>query len=244
MQRNKLSKDFFRTACFLQSFFNLQGIAKHPKEESYKFMHNLLIGEDTHISPSIKISINECEEKLNNIISETKKWFESKYLIYNHYQVGDWYIKSLIDNLVSPYEHKEISDTIYKITNIRQDSVIITEKFIDIATALLTAYKVSNARTIWESIDDSLILYPSTHYVRENIFYLDDMEKFTTKDSKIHKYINYLIYAQLFRLLYQRIKELLIHSKEQEFDYQNKIYFNIPDYVITLKNSQYEIYAI
>lgn len=227
---------------FYNPFFDLQGIVNLPKEETYKLMYNLLIDKDTHITPLIKISINECEQQLSNIISEAMHWFESKHLLYNQYLLDNWYINNLINTLMSPYEHEEITDAIRKIPSICRDNVILTERSISLTATLLTAYKISNARTIWESIDDSLILKPTTHYVRRNIFYLDEMEQLITNDSKIHKYINYLIYEQLVGLLNQHIKKLLIHSKDQSLDYEDKIYFNIPDYVVTLKDSMYEIY--
>lgn len=228
---------------FCNPFFNSQELFKVPKEETYKLMYNLLLNKNKHVTPLIKISINECEQKLNNIISEARHWFESRYLIYDQYLVDNWYTDNLINTLILPYKYEEIADAISKITGIR-DNDFPTERSIDLTATLLTAYKISNARTIWEAIDNSLILKPTTHYVRQNIFYLNDMGRFITNDSKIHKYVSYLIYEQLVGLLNQHIKKLLIQSKDYKLDYQEKIYFNIPDYVITLKNSEYEIYAI
>lgn len=225
---------------FYNPFFDNTGIMKQPQDCTYDFMYQLLLKQDIKIKPILKISLEKCEQRLSNIIEQAKQWFESRYMLYNHYQVGAWYITSLIETLTSPYTSEEISDAMRNLRKLPENN----DKFIDVASALLTAYNASNSRTLGEALDHSLILKPSTHNVRRNMFSLDEMEQFITKESSVHQYINYFIYERLFNLLHQQIRHLLTHSNKTNFDYQDRIPLNIPDYVITLQESLFEIYEL
>lgn len=232
----------FDRLIFYTPFFDSRGIMKLPQDATYNFMCKLLVNESANTAPAIKISLEECDKGLSSIIKQAQKWFESKIMRYNHHQVNDWYTMSLINGLIAPYEAKEIDDAIYKLRHMWIDGCKPTDRFIEVASALLTGYTVSDSRTIEEAIDYSLITHPTTHSISRCKFSLYEMEEFTVPDSRIHKYINYLIYLRLFNLLHTHIKQLLTQSKDLNFEYQDINSFNIPDYVITLKNSFYEIY--
>jgi hypothetical protein len=148
----------------------------------------------------------------------------------------------LIQNIDKDVLQKSISNMqqhklYYKIDN---------EEYVKAATAVITAYIVTNARDLYEGIDNSIIYHYYTHNkVRRCAFSIFNIEGYINSKGIIDNFIPFLIFAHLFNKLYEQIIINLQADIELSLNYyRHSIDFNVPDYVVVQKEEYYDIFEI
>lgn len=117
-------------------------------------------------------------------------------------------------------------------------------EFVKVAAVILTAFVASNARTLHEGIDESIFYHYSTHYMTRCNFSIHNILSYTSTKSRLHLYIPYLIYKELFNKLYMEIQNSLTVNPSLALEYINYTDMPVGDYIIALQNDNYMVYEV
>lgn len=220
---------------------------KQIKYSTFKLVDTLSKdNRNIEYKPIFHLDTKSCVLEYNELLARSEAWFESKYQIFNRCNLECWFIAMLIDELI----HKIDKDVLQKsISNMQRHKFyykIDSEEYLQSAATVITAYIVTNARDLYEGVDNSIIYHYSTHNkVRRCVFSIFDIESYINNKCIIDYYIPFLIFVRLFNKLYEYIIIKLQADIELSFNYYSQsIDFNVPDYVIIRKDDCYKIFEI
>lgn len=72
----------------------------------------------------------------------------------------------------------------------------------------------------------------------------NDVDNYVNSKGVTDKYIPFFIFKRLFKKLYNHIFTMLKSDVELSFDYSKIAVCSVPDYVISLSDTNYEIYEV
>lgn len=200
---------------------------------------------NTGYKPVYYIDKKSTISEYNELLTRSEEWFASKYQSFHISNLETWFIAILIEDLIQNIDKDVLS---YSISNMQQRQYyykIDSEEYLKAATAVITAYIVSNARDLYEGIDNSIVYHYWTHNkLIRCTFSIFDIEKYINSKGIIDRYLPFLIFKRLFRKLYDHIFTVLQGDIDLSFNYSKMTEFSVPDYIISKKENYYEIFEI
>lgn len=217
---------------------------KPIKNTTFKLI-NFLKKDTSNIEfkPFFYIDTKTCNFAFNELLARSADWFESKYMVFNKSNLEYWYIAMLIEELIQNIDKDILQKSISNMQRHQFYYKIDNEDYIKTASAVITAFIVTNARDLYEGVDNSIIYHFSTHTkIKRCTFSIFDIDSYINSKGVINKYIPFLIFGRLFGKLYEHIFSQLQANLNLSFYYHNTFDFVIPDYVVAQRNHYYEIY--
>lgn len=211
------------------------------------FVKKLFYNYTDVLEPVIFISQKECKVMYDQLLKDAEKWCVSIDHRFLKDDLENWYLVSIIDEFLNEID-KNILD--YSIANMELHDFhysIDMNEFIKSATIIWSAFIATNARTLQEGLDKSLIFRYDKHCHSFSLrcrFAFMNMLKPQDIRNGFSSYINFLIYRHLFYKLYKHIFDMLTKSPHLALKYYEPVSFAIHDYVIASENGYYSIYEI
>lgn len=231
-------------------FFNPSVEPSEPvktiKYSTFKLIDNLINDRrNIECKPIFHIDKKTCNLEYNELLTKGEEWFTSKYQGFHQSNFELWFIAKLIEDLIKNIDKDELR---YSISNMQQSKFyykIDSDEYIKAASAVITAYIVTNARDLYEGIDNSIIYHYSTHNkVLRCTFSIFDIVAYINSKGLINRHIPFLIFGCLFNKLYEFFLRKIETDIEYSFNYYNVIEFSIPDYVIVSRDDFFDVYEI
>lgn len=195
--------------------------------------------------PILNIDSKHCDSEYKKLLVESRDWFESNYQLFHKNNLECWFIAMLIEELIQNIDEEVLR---YSISNMQRHQFyyrIDREEYIKASAAVITAYIITNARDLYEGVDKSIIHHFSIHNkVNRCTFSIFDIDNYVNSKGVTDKYIPFFIFKRLFKKLYNHIFTMLKSDVELSFDYSKIAVCSVPDYVISLSDTNYEIYEV
>lgn len=193
-------------------------------------------------NPVFHIDTKTCDLEYNKLLARSADWFDSKYQIFNKSNLECWFIAILIEELIKNIDKDVLQKSISNMQRHKFYYQIDDEEYLKTVATVFTAYIVTNARDLYEGIDNSIIYHYYTHNkVSRCPFSFFDIESYINYKGIVDNYIPFLIFDRLFKKLYEHIITKLQVNIELSFNYYSEsIDFNVPDYVVIRNNNSYE----
>lgn len=201
---------------------------------------------DKKLKSSFHIDTKFSILEYNELLAKSEAWFETKYQLFNKNNLECWFIAMHIEELIQNIDKDVLR---FSISNMQQHQFyynIESDDYLKAAAAVITAFIVTNARDLYEGIDNSIVFHYWTHNkVNRCPFSIFDIETYINSKGLIDRYIPFLIFRRLFGKLHEYILKKLQADIEIAFSYNNiDLVLNIPDYVIVQKDDYFNIYEI
>lgn len=196
--------------------------------------------------PIFHIDTKTCDLEYNKLLARSADWFDLKHQIFNKSNLECWFIAILIEELIKNIDKDVLQKSIYNMQRNKFYYKIDNEEYLKTAATVFTAYIVTNARDLYDGIDNSIIYHYYTHNkVRRCAFSIFDIESYINNKGIIDNYIPFLIYGRLFSNLYEHIiRKLRANIKLSLNYYSQSVDFYVPDYIIVRQDDCYEIFEI
>ncbi|MFA9466178.1 MAG: hypothetical protein ACERKN_18080 [Velocimicrobium sp.] len=218
---------------------------KSTKCFTLKLVDCLINNMNTGFEPFYYIDKKSSISEYNDLLTRSEEWFASKYQVFHKSNLKSWFIAKLIEELIQNIDKDVLRYSISNMQLCQYYYKIDSEQYLKAATAVTTAYIVSNARNLYEGIDNSIVYHYWTHNkVNRCTFSIFDIESYINSKGILDRYLPFLIFKRLFRKLYDHIFTVLQGDIDLSFNYSNIMEFNVPDYIIAQKDNRYEIFEI
>lgn len=234
----KIDSPALHKIIFFNPSIEPQESIKPTKYATFKLVDTLIKNKkDINFKPAFYIHTKSSISDYNELLAKSEAWFKSKHQVFNKSSLECWFIAMLVEELLQNIDKDVLR---FSISNMQQHQFyynIDSEDYIKAAAAVITAFIVTNARDLYEGIDNSIVYHYWTHNkVNRSPFSIFDIETYVNSKGVIDRYIPFLVFRRLFGKLHENILKKLQADIE--------ITFNEPDFVITLKDDYFEIYEI
>lgn len=156
------------------------------------------------------IDTKTCNLEYNKLLKRSEEWFASKYQTFHISNLETWFIAMLIDELIQKIDEDVLQHSISNMKRHQFYYKVDIEDYLKAASAVITAYIVTNARDLYEGVDKSIIHHFSTHNkVNRCTFSIFDIDNYVNSKGVTDKYIPFFIFKHLFIKLYNHIFTML-----------------------------------
>lgn len=219
---------------------------KSTKYSTFKLVDSMSKSKrNIEYKPIFHIDIKTSNLQYDEVLAKSEAWFDSKYQVFHKSNLECWFIAILIEELIQNIDKDVLRYSIFNMQRRQLLYKIVSEDYLNATAAVITAFIVTNARVLYEGIDNSIIYHYWTHNkVNRCPFSIFDIESYINSKGIIDRYLPFLIFRHLFRKLYDHIFTVLQGDIDLSFNYSNIMEFNVPDYIIVQKDNCYEIFEI